>query len=148
MTEASVFIQLAEADGATFQRSPLGAWYAKDHDGITVVFGALSRAEAARAYCEDKDLVESTPEAVIEYIRAQYRPYEGMPEFREGFDAYQAHGYGLSDPCEGVKAQAWDRGANAAMLYARAMAHLDAHKEDVEKAGPGWLARLIRTGRC
>jgi hypothetical protein len=147
MTEASVFIQLAEADGATFQRSPLVAWYAKDRDGITVVFGALSRAEAARAYCEDKDVVESTPEAVLEYIRAQYRPYDGLPEFQEGFDAYQARGALRRDPYDGVKGQARDRGANAAMLYQRALAHLDAHKEDVEKAGPGWLADMIHGRR-
>jgi hypothetical protein len=71
-----------------------------------------------------------------------------MPEFQEGFDAYHVAGLHRRDPYEGVKAQAWDRGANAAMLYARALAHLDAHKGDVEKAGPGWLATLLRTGRC
>lgn len=61
---------LAEADGATLIRSAT-AWYAKDHDGITVVFGALSRAEAARAYCEDKDRVGSTPEAVLEVAHSR-----------------------------------------------------------------------------
>jgi hypothetical protein len=53
---------LAETDGATFARSPGGAWWAKDCGG------ALSRAEAARLYCEDKDLVGSTPEAILEFI--------------------------------------------------------------------------------
>jgi hypothetical protein len=98
--------RLAEADGATFLRSTTGACYARDKDGITVVFGALSRAEAARAYCEDKDLVESTPEAILEYIRAQYHSYDSTPEFQEGFDAYQARGALRRDPYDGVQAQA------------------------------------------
>jgi hypothetical protein len=140
--------RLAEADGAVFTRSATGAWWAKDKDGITIVRGALSRAEAARLYCEDKGLVAPTPEAILAYIKAQYRPYDTMPEFKEGFDAYQAKGAHRRDPYDGVKAQAWDRGANTAMLYARALAHLDAHKEDVEKAGSGWLAQFLRTGRC
>jgi hypothetical protein len=140
--------RLAEADGATFLRSTTGAWYARDKDGITVVFGALSRAEAARAYCEANDLVESTPEAILEYIQAQYRPYDSMPEFQEGFEAYQKHGlHRLDRYSDGVKAQAWDRGANTAMLYQRAMDQLDKHKEDIEKAGPGWLANMIHGRR-
>jgi hypothetical protein len=80
MTEASVFIQLAEADGATFQRSPLGAWYAKDCDGITVVLGALSHAETARAYCEDKS--GPPPEAVL-----------SSPQQQRGEQRYDAYGY-------------------------------------------------------
>jgi hypothetical protein len=148
MLEISELERLAEADGATFLRSATGAWWARDKDGITIVRGAMSRAEAALLYCEDRDLCASTPDAILARIKFQYRPYDAMPEFQEGFDAYQAHGYGPSDAYDGVKAQAWDRGANAAMLYARALAHLDAHKEDVEKAGPGWLATLLRMGRC
>jgi hypothetical protein len=140
--------RLAEADGATFIRSATGAWWARDKDGMVIVRGALSKAEAVVLYCEDRDLVGSTPEAILAFIRHQFRPYDSMPEFEEGFRAYQLDGPHRRDPYEGVKAQAWDRGANAAMLYARALAHLDAHKEDVEKAGPGWLATLLRTGRC
>jgi hypothetical protein len=148
MTDSTELERLAEADGATLVRSATGSWYAKDRDGIYVVRGALSRAEAARLYCDDKHLVESTPAAVLEYIKAQYRPYDSTEEFREGFEAYQAHGHGRRDPgYEGYKAQAWDRGANAAMLYARAIAHLETHKDDVEKGRPGWLAQLLRTGR-
>ena len=52
--------RLAEADGATFtqdgKRSGLDPWRARDRDGVTIVSGALSIAEAARLYCEDKDL--------------------------------------------------------------------------------------------
>jgi hypothetical protein len=140
--------RLAEEDGATFIRSATGAWWARDKEGFNIVRGALSRAEAAVLYCEDKDLVGSTPEAILARITAEYRPYDTMPEFQEGFDADQKDGAFRRDPYDGVKAQAWDRGANTAMLYARALAHLDAHREDVEKAGPGWLAKLLRTGRC
>jgi hypothetical protein len=139
---------LAEADGATFVRTAAGHWAARDKDGITIVRGAESHAEAARLYCDDRDLSAATPEAILARIVAQYRPYDSMPEFQEGFDAYQARGSLRRDPYDGVKAQAWDRGADAAMLYARALAHLDAHKEDIEKAGPGWLAQLLKTGRC
>jgi hypothetical protein len=149
MSDISELERLAELDGATLIRSATGAWWAKDKDGIVIVRGALSRAEAAVLYCEDKDLCGSTPDAILARIRHEYRPYDSMPEFDEGFRAYQIDGSHRLDPySDGVKAQAWDRGANAAMLYARAMAHLDAHREDVEKAGPGWLARLLKTGRA
>jgi hypothetical protein len=148
MTGPSELEKLVEADGGILIRSATGAWWARDKDGIIVVRGALSRAEAAVLYCEDRDLCGSTPEAILARIRHEYRPYDTMAEFQEGFDAYRQDGPHRLDPYDGVKAQAWDRGANAAMLYARAMAHLDAHKEDVEKSGPGWLATLLRTGRC
>jgi hypothetical protein len=141
------FERLAEADGATFTPSGTGSWRVQDRHGLIIARGALSRVEAARLYCEDKDLVASTPEAVIAYIRAQYRPYDSMPEFQEGFDAYQKDRAYRHDPYDGVKSQAFDRGANAAMFYVRAMAHLDAHKADVERAGPGWLKRLLFPGR-
>src|SRR5712664_2906199 len=112
MSDATELERLAEADGATFLRSATGAWWARDKDGITIVRGALSRAEAAVLYCEDRDLCGSTPEAILARIRHQYRPYDTMPEFQEGFDAYCTVGAFRSDPYEGVKAQAWDRGAN------------------------------------
>jgi hypothetical protein len=148
MSDASELERLAEADGATFIRSATGAWWARDKDGITIVRGALSRAEAVVMYCEDRDLVGTSPEAILARIRHQYRPYDTMPEFEEGYLAYHLDGAHRRNLYENVRAQAFDRGANAAMLYARAMAHLDAHKEDVEKSGPGWLATLLRTGRC
>jgi hypothetical protein len=148
MSDATELERLAEADGATFIRSATGAWFARDKDGITIVRGALSRAEAVVLYCEDRDLCGSTPEAILARIRHQYRPYDSMPEFEEGYLAYTLDGPRRRSPYnDGVKAQAFDRGANAAMLYARAMAHLDAHKVDVEKAGSGWLMQLLRTGR-
>jgi hypothetical protein len=154
MPEISELERLAEADGATFIPSGTGAWSVKDRHGMVIVRGALSRVEAAVLYCEDRVLTAATPEAILATIRHQYRPYDTMLEFDEGFAAYQSAGPRRRDPYDGVKAQAWDRGANAAMLYARALAHLDAHPTDVDsstsaqKAGPGWLATLLRTGRC
>jgi hypothetical protein len=140
--------RLAEDDGAHFVQNVAGHWSVTDNDGLVIARGAMSRAEAARLYCEDRDLTPSTPEAILARIKAQYRPYDTLPEFEEGYDAYGKDGAHRRNPYDGYKGQAWDRGANAAMLYRRALAHLDAHKEDVEKAGPGWLARLLRTGRC
>jgi hypothetical protein len=154
MTDATEFERLAGADGATFVRSATGAWLAKDRDGVTIVRGALSRAEAARLYCEDKDLTPSTNDAILARIKREYRPYDAMPEFAQGVKAYHLDGAHRRNPYEdgpdggGVAAQAWDRGANAAMLYQRATAYRDDRPADVEKAGPGWLARLLRTGRC
>ncbi len=139
--------RLAEADGATFTPSGTGSWRVQDRHGVIIASGAMSRAEAAILYCEDKDLVAATPEAILARIRHEYRPYDTMPEFQEGFDAYQRDGAFRRDPHEGVKAQAWDRGANAAMLYKRALALLDAPPADVEKVQPFWLAQLL-TGRC
>jgi hypothetical protein len=146
--ENEALARLAEADGATFTPSGTGTWRVQDRHGVIIASGALSRDEAARLYCEDKDLVASSPEAILAWIKAQYRPYDSMPEFEQGFRAYQLDGpHRLSPHSGGVAAQAFDRGANAAMLYARAMAHLKDHPEAIEKAGPGWLSRLIRTGR-
>jgi hypothetical protein len=90
---------------------------------------------------------------ILARIKAQYRPYDTLPAFEEGFTAYQASGPLRRNPYDndaGYKAQAWDRGANAAMLYARALAHLDAVTDDAEAntPAPGWLERLIHTGRC
>jgi hypothetical protein len=138
---------LAEADGATFIRSATGAWWAKDKDGITIVRGALSRAEAVVMYCEDRDLCGTSPEAILARIRHQYRPYDTMPEFEEGFRAYMLDGPHRRDPYDGVQAQAWDRGANAAMLYKRALALLDVPLENIDKVQPGWLARLLQGRR-
>ena len=150
MTEASVFIQLAEADGATFlQIRTTGVWGAVDREGMVIVpyvDGAMSKVEAARLYCEDKGLTACTPDAILARIVREYRPYDTMPEFGEGFADHQAHR--RHEKYDGVKAQAYDRGANAAMLYARALASLDVAPEKPDASSPGWLQRLLRTGRC
>jgi hypothetical protein len=58
-------------------------------------------------------------------ICASYAPYDTLPAFRTGFNDYEAgiHKNPWDDrhgPGDQVKAQAWDRGANAAMRYRRA----------------------------
>jgi len=69
-------------------------------------------------------------EARLVEIRADYRPYDTLPAFDLGFADYQnrvrANPYdGLRGPGDGLKAQAWDRGANAAMRYDRFLAGLE-----------------------
>jgi hypothetical protein len=139
--------RLAEADGATFIRSATGAWWARDKDGMVIVRGALSKAEAVVLYCEDRDLVGSTPEAILAFIRHQFRPYDSMPEFEEGFQACRRDGALRADKYDGVAGQAYDRGGLAAVQYKRAVEYLASCPDDVERAGPGWLSRLLRMGR-
>jgi hypothetical protein len=140
--------RLAEADGAMFTPNGTGSWRVQDRHGVIIVRGALSRAEAALIYCEDQHLVASTPEAILAYLKAQYRPYDTLPEFQEGFDAYQKVGpHRCSRYDDGYKAQAWDRGANVAMQYQRALAHRAITPTEADEAEPGWLVKLLRTGR-
>jgi hypothetical protein len=60
MCDLSREFALAEDDGAIFVPSGMGTWSVKDRDGAMIVTGALSIVEAARLYCEDKDLSPST----------------------------------------------------------------------------------------
>jgi hypothetical protein len=60
-----------------------------------------------------------THQDILTEIVADYAPYETLAAFGEGFVAYQHGTY--RNPYEGLNAQAWDRGANAAMRYARAL---------------------------
>jgi hypothetical protein len=50
-------------------------------------------------------------------IAAEYAPYDQMREFEEGSTAYLEGEY--EGPYQGVQAQAWDRGMEAAMRYTR-----------------------------
>jgi hypothetical protein len=50
-------------------------------------------------------------------ICQHYAPYHTMPEFAEGFDAYEAGIY--INPYVNVAGQAWDRGLEAAMRWER-----------------------------
>jgi hypothetical protein len=161
------WISLAEAAGVSFVHTASGKHAARDKDGVYVVRGCLSIAEAARSFCEDRDLVASTPDAILARIKAQYRPYDALPAFAEGFEAYQRKAPLGFNPYEKpparlpgrdgettgeallrqVNGQAWDRGANAAMLYERALAHLDAHPtSDEPAAGSDWLMQLLMNG--
>jgi len=154
--------RFAEADGASFEEYPDGTWKALDKDGTPIVCGAFSNAEAARLYCEQQDLTPATNDAILARIKQEYRPYDTMPAFSDGMKAYHLDGVSRRNPYETevpgetlrqsqsrqVNGQAWDRGANAAMLYQRALAHLDAHPTNYapETASPGWLVQLIRNG--
>ena len=148
MTDASELVRLAEANGARFRRgSESDRWAAKAGDGMTIVSGAMSIAEAARLYCEDKGLPSS--EEILDRIVTAYRPYHILAEFWDGFTAYCRGD--LKNPYMGadsrVKARAWDRGANVAMQYQRVLAQRATAPDEVGEAEPGWLVRLLRTGR-
>ncbi len=140
---------LAEDDGARFRRgSESDRWMAEDSDGMVIVSDAMSIAEAARLYCEDQGLV--SPRQILARIVAAYSSYRFHAEFWEGFKACQHDPTRRSNPYqenEGVKAPAWDRGADVAMHYQLALAHF-ATPAEAEDAEPGWLIRLLRTGRC
>jgi hypothetical protein len=141
-------MRVAEADGAMFTPSGIGEWSVKDIGGLTIASGALSVREAARLYCEDKGL--PSPQEVLDRIVAAYRPYHVLDEFWQGFTACQRDPVLRCNPYrdEGVKARAWDRGANVAMLYQQALARRAATPAEADEAEPGWLVRLLRTGRC
>jgi len=62
-------------------------------------------------------------------LRNQYRPYNSMPAFDEGFAAYEQGTvtdcwYGRGSRC----AQAWDRGAECAMRWQRYNVNIEALK--------------------
>jgi hypothetical protein len=151
MTDAPIdYIATAENDGAVFMRAVDGTWFAHDNkDGATIIRDAISLGECARLYCESQELVPLDNEQILARIKRSHRPACDLPEFEEGYLAYTLDGVHRRNPYDsgGYKASAFDRGANAAMLYRRALAHLDKHKDDVEKPGPGWLSRILKTGR-
>jgi hypothetical protein len=57
-------------------------------------------------------------QVTLSAIVAKYPGYDTMEAFGEGFVAHQHRN--LNNPYEGVRAQAWDRGAEAAMKYEQA----------------------------
>jgi hypothetical protein len=78
-----VYKRLAEDDGARFHKgNESDRWMAEDSDGIAIVSGAMSVAEAARLYCEDKGL--TSPGEILDRIVATYRPYYVLEEFWQG----------------------------------------------------------------
>jgi hypothetical protein len=148
MTDA--YRYLAEDDGAHFRKeSESDRWTAEDSDGMVIVSDAMSIAEAARLYCEDKELV--SPRQILARIVAAYSSYRFLTEFWEGFKACQRDPVRRSNPYrddEGVKAQAWDRGADVALQYHQAVANFATTPAEVDEAESGWLVRILRTGRC
>lgn len=65
----------------------------------------------------------------VEEIKAEYHPYNLMPEFQQGFDYYVAGKVPAFD-IPGVAGQAFDRGAEAAMRVARAAQWIDQNVGD------------------
>jgi len=68
-------------------------------------------------------MVITTNGELLLQICSDYAPYDTLPAFTEGFNDYEAGKH--RNPYDGhikqgVQAQAWDRGANAAMRYRRA----------------------------
>jgi hypothetical protein len=121
MSDATELERLAEADGATFSQSDDGEWSVKDKHGLLIADGALSQAEAARLYCEDKGLPSA--QEILDRIVARYRPYHVLEEFWQGFGASRRNSVLRRNPHRnGVKADAWERGSAVAMQYQRALA--------------------------
>jgi hypothetical protein len=62
----------------------------------------------------DEMIADGKPEQdILTAICKQYEPYDALQEFGEGFVDYQARR--RHEKYDGYKAQAYDRGANAAM---------------------------------
>jgi hypothetical protein len=148
MTETdAVYMRLAEADGAIFARDD-GEWSVKDKDGLTIAERALSRAEAARLYCEDKGL--PTSEEILDRIAAAYRSFCVRDEFWQGFRACRRDSVFRCNPFrddEGMRERAWDRGANVAMQYQRTLEQRAATQDEGGETDPRWLVTLFRPGR-
>jgi hypothetical protein len=67
--------------------------------------------------------LNTTNNELLAQICNDYRPYDSLPAFTEGYNDYEAGKHRNpyeGDVSKGVQAQAWDRGANAAMRYRRA----------------------------
>jgi len=70
-------------------------------------------------------MVITTNGELLLQICSDYAPYDTLPAFTEGFNDYERGVHrnpydGLQGGRSQVVAQAWDRGANAAMRYRRA----------------------------
>jgi hypothetical protein len=146
MTDA--YKRLAENDGARFYKeSDSDRWTAEDRDGIAIVSGAMSLAEAARFYCEDKGLPSS--EEILDRIVATYGPFYVLEEFWQGFRACQRDSVLLCNPYqdESVKAKAWDRGASVAVQYQQTLSRAASTAAEVDEAEPDRLLRVLRTRR-
>ena len=172
----NALVRLAEDDGARFRKgSESDQWECEDRDGMAIVSGAMSIAEAARLYCEDKELIRdgmaivfgamsiaegerlhcedigvTPPHEVLARIVAGYRPFDILAEFWEGFAACHRRHVFWRNPYQndkGVKKQAWDRGANAAMQYQQALSHMATTPAEASDTEPSWTVRLLQAGR-
>ena len=63
-----------------------------------------------------------TDRLISDLIKRHYRPYDTHEEFVRGFSAYQAGNFRNPHETDGISAQAWDLGVEAAMRCSRATA--------------------------
>jgi hypothetical protein len=86
-------------------------------------FQEASMAERCRTQIEitidDMIAAGKSEQEILAVIRHEYRPYDTMPEFDEGFADYQARR--RDKDYDGVAGQAYDRGANAALWLWQAL---------------------------
>jgi hypothetical protein len=137
-------MRIAEADGAMFAPRSDGEWSVKDKHGLLIADGALSLAEAARLYCEDKGL--PSPQEILDRIVAKYRPYHVLDEFWQGFRASRRDSVLRRNPHgDGLKGDAWDRGSDVAMQYQRALALRATIPAEADEAEPRWVVKLLQT---
>ena len=90
----------------------------------------------------------SMDDARLTEIVAEYAPYDTLPAFGEGFVAHQSRKYQNpydGQPAQGVAAQAWDRGLEAAARYARGDDPRNAVPDP--RSAAGWLQRIASAGR-
>ena len=89
-TTTNALIALALANGAVFKQSPTGTWTAHRND--TPGIWGMSQVDAAARFLEEIGVEPTEPAAILAAIKHEYRPYDSMPEFQEGYDAYMARG--------------------------------------------------------
>ena len=70
----------------------------------------------------DSTMSVITNKLIFDLIKQHYCPYATHEEFSRGFTAYQVGNFRNPHKADNVSAQAWDLGAQAAMLYERATA--------------------------
>jgi hypothetical protein len=80
---------------------------------IRVSHAADAQMTEINCMIDEMIAAEKTEQEIRTAICKQYEPYDAMPEFEEGFADYQKSQW--NKDYKGVAAQAYDRGANAAM---------------------------------
>ena len=70
----------------------------------------------------DSTMSVVTNKLIFDLIKQKYCPYDTHEEFSRGFTAFQIGNFCNPHRADSVSAQAWDLGAQAAMLYERATA--------------------------
>lgn len=84
-----------------------------DDIDIEAMTRARTLAEALWSVPEDRERLAR--------LIFEWRPYDTLPAFAEGFRACQNHGVYRSCPYEGVEDQAWARGAQTFNTFQRGL---------------------------